>query len=165
MEANSGTMTKPEIQTELVGRQNNLESQIDHLDRFITDLTSHKLSLENANRQIEKMALAEQDSTKKGKYYTAIRANIELLTKVFDSIARLENIKHSYHKEIDDVIVNKVKLIAIDIRKLDETLKGGEGDLVTFFEKLGAAMAGTRKGEENPAIKNTTINTDPEYKL
>jgi DNA repair ATPase RecN len=162
MEA-TGTITKPEIQTELTSRQNSLEAQIDHLDRFITDLTSHKISLENANRQIEKMAAAEQDATKRAKYYTAIRSNIELLTKVFDSIAKLESIKHNYHKEIDDVIAGKIRLIAVDIRKIDEAIKGGDGDLVGFFEKLGTAMSNLGKGGNTPV--KTVLTNDPEYKL
>jgi hypothetical protein len=162
--ADSTTITKPDIQTELVGRQNSLDAQIDHLGRFITDLVSHKLTLENANRQIEKLAAAEQDPGKRGKLYTSIRMNIELLTKIFDSIAKLESIKHNYHKEIDDVIVNKIKLIAIDIRKLDENKSGGEGDLVGFFEKLGTAMANAGKGGSLTPEKTALIN-DPEYKL
>jgi len=161
--AEPGTITKPEIQTELGDRQKALDAQIDHLDRLVLDLTSHKLSLENANRQIEQMALAETDATKRAKYYLQIRINIELLTKVFDSISKIESIKYNYHKEIDDVIVGKIKLIAIDIRKLDEAIKEGSGDLVGFFEKLGNAMGKMGKGEPIPA--QAVLTNDPEYKL
>ncbi len=161
--AEPGTITKPEIQIELSDRQKALDAQIDHLDRFITDLTSHKLSLENANRQIEQMAIAETDASKRAKYYISIRMNIELLTKIFDSISKIESIKYNYNKEIDDVIVGKIKLIAIDIRKLEEALKDGSGDLVGFFEKLGTAMAKVGKGESIPA--QAVITNDPEYKL
>jgi hypothetical protein len=162
--AEPGTITKPEIQTELGDRQKALDAQIDHLDRWITDLTSHKLSLENANRQIEKLAAVEQDPGKRGKFYLSLRLNIELLTKIFDSISKIETIKHNYHKEIDDVIVNKIKLIAIDIRKLDETKPGGEGDLVGFFEKLGTAMSKMGRAETAPP-EITNLTNDPEYKL
>lgn len=161
--AEPGTITKPEIQIELSDRQKALDAQIDHLDRFITDLTSHKLSLENANRQIEQMAIAETDASKRAKYYISIRMNIELLTKIFDSISKIESIKYNYNKEIDDVIVGKIKLIAIDIRKLEEALKDGSGDLVGFFEKLGTAMAKVGKGESIPA--QAAVTNDPEYKL
>jgi hypothetical protein len=161
--AEPGTITKPEIQTELGDRQKALDAQIDHLDRWIRDLTSHKISLENANRQIEMLAMAETDSGKKGKFYLQLRLNIELLTKIFDSISKIESIKYNYHKEIDDVIVGKIKLIAIDIRKLDEALKDGSGDIVGFFEKLGSAMSKIGKGEPLPA--QAVIVNDPEYKL
>lgn len=153
---------KTEIQTELAGRQQSLEGQITHLDNFITDLTNHKISLENANRQIEKLALAETDATKRGKYYTALRLNIELLTKIFNSISELESIKHRYHKEIDEVVLGKIKLIAVDIRKIDDALKDGSGDLVGFFEKLGNAISNLNKS--GTAIK-TNVAEDPEYKL
>lgn len=163
MAGEPGTITKPEIQTELGDRQKALDAQIDHLGRFVLDLVSHKLSLENANRQIEQLAMAETDPTKKGKYYTQLRVNIELLTKIFDSISKIESIKYNYHKEIDDVIVGKIKLIAIDIRKLDEAIKDGATDLVGFFEKLGSVMTRIGKGESIPA--QAVIVNDPEYKL
>lgn len=158
------TISKTEVRTELVKRQDRLESQIDHLDRFIIDLTSHKISLENANRQIEQLITTEQDPIKKAKLFLSIRMNIELLTKIFDSIAKLETIKYNYNKEIDDVIVGKIKLIAIDIRKLDEAIKnGGDVDLGSFYEKLGNAMATYGKaGVTN--IKTELVN-DPTYKL
>lgn len=93
MEAKS-SITSSDIQTEIINRQERLEAQIDHLDKFITDLTAHKISLENANRQIEKLAQTETDANKRGKYYTVLRINIELLTKIFNSISELESIKH-----------------------------------------------------------------------
>lgn len=163
MEAKT-TITSVDIQNEIVSRQQSLEAQITHLDNFIIDLTSHKISLENANRQIEKLAKSETDVNKRGKYYTVLRINIELLTKIFNSISELESIKHKYHKEIDDVIISKIKLVAIDIRKIEEGLKHGEGDLSEFFEKLGNAMSNVNKSGATDTIK-TNLDNDPEYKL
>ncbi len=159
----TGTISKPEIQIELKDRQKALDAQIDHLERFITDLISYKISLENANRQIEKLASAEPDIIKRNKYYKALRVNIELLTKIFDSISKLEHIKHQYHKEIDEVILDKIKLIAVDIRKLDERSSDGDGNLVGFFEKLGNAMSNLNKGESS--VINSSITYDSDYKL
>ena len=156
------TISKAEIQGELVGRQKSLDSQINHLDNFVTDLISHKISLENANRNLEQMAVAEKDPVKRSKFYFAIRENIELLTKIFNSISDLENIKHRYHKEIDDVITNKIKLIAVDIRRIEDKIADGSGDLTSFFEKLGNVMVNSNK-----AVTNTTaaLENDPEYKM
>lgn len=157
------TISKAEIQGELVNRQKSLDSQIDHLDKFVTDLISHKISLENANRNLEQLAIAEKDQTKRSKYYFAIRENIELLTKIFNSISDLENIKHRYHKEIDDVIANKIKFIAVDIRKIEDKISDGSGDISSFFEKLANAMSNPTKSNTNTAI--STLENDPEYKM
>jgi len=62
-------------------RKKELECQLDHLDKFVTDLRSHKISLENVNQQLEQLASRESDASKRAKYYVAIRSNIELLTK------------------------------------------------------------------------------------
>lgn len=152
-----------EIQSEYVERRRSLESQIDHLDNLIRDLLSHKIALENANRQIEKLTHVEQDSNKKRKLFELLRENIELLTKVFNAISELESIKYRYHKEIDDVITDKFKLIAIDIRKIDERMKDGNGDLTVFFEKLGNVMSNLDR-KETISIQQK-LDDNPEYKL
>ncbi len=157
------TLSKIDIQSELIKRQNALDAQIDHLDKFITDLISHKISLENANRQIEQIATAETDPAKKGRYYNMLRMNIELLTKIFNSISELESIKHRYHKEIDDVLGNKFKLIAVEIRKIEDRLKDGDTQLVDFFEKLGNAMSNL--GKPGGTQIKTNLDSDPNYKL
>jgi hypothetical protein len=150
-----------EIQSEFISRQKNLESQIDHLDRFVTDLISHKISLENANRQIEQMASSEKDGVKRGKLYHALRNNIELLTKIFNSISELESIKFKYHKEIDGVIEQKIRIIAIDIRRLEEKRDSDDIDLVGFFEKLSNVISSPTKRK----VITQELNSDPEYKL
>ena len=160
-EANE-TISKVEIQGELGGRQKDLDAQISHIARFVDDLISHKISIENANRHLEQMAMAEKDSAKKNKYYYAIRENIELLTKIFNSISDLENIKYRYNKEIDDVIANKIKIIAIDIRRIDDKIGDGSGDLVAFFEKLSSVMSNPNKVTTNTAA---VLENDPEYKM
>ena len=163
MAVDATTIQKTEIQSELSGRQRSLETQIDHIDNLVRDLISHKISLETANRQIEQLAMAEQDANKRAKFYTSLRMNIELLTKIFDSISKLEGIKHQYHKEIDVVLVDKIKLISIEIRKLDEKTPGGTGeDLVVFFEKLGNLMMNIKASGNT---KQISVDADPEYKL
>lgn len=159
MEINS----KEEINREIADRKKELEQQINHLENFVIDLQSHKLSLENANRQLEQLAINENDPAKRAKYFVAIRTNIELLTKIFDSISELESIKQRYYKEINSITIGKFKLVDVDIRKIDEGLKNGGENLSEFFEKLTNTMSGLGKVQTN-AIK-TNLEKDPEYKL
>jgi hypothetical protein len=155
-------ISKIEIQGEFNDRQRSLDVQINHLENFVTDLISHKLSLENANRSMEQMAVAEKDPTKKAKLYFAIRENIELLTKIFHVISEFENIKHRYHKEIDEVVANKIKIIAIDIRRIEDKLNDGSGDVMSFFEKLGNVMANSKK---TIPTATASLENNPEYKM
>jgi len=153
---------KNEIHSEFEQRKKELECQLDHLDKFVTDLRSHKISLENVNQQLEQLASKESDASKRAKYYVAIRSNIELLTKIFNSISELESIKHRYHKEIDDIMLEKIRLFNIDMRKLEGLKDGGE-NLVEFFEKLSNAMSNSNKFQ-NDIIKSS-LQKNPEYKL
>ncbi len=156
-------LTTTDIKIEIDNRQQRLEAQIDHLDNLVTDLISHKLSIENANRQIEQLAKVETDVAKKRRYYDVLRINIELLTKIFNAIAELESIKHRYHKEINDITIDKIKMIAIDIRKIEESLKDSGGDLAVFFEKLSNALSNV--GRLDVSTAKSDLNDNPEYKL
>jgi hypothetical protein len=150
-----------EIKSEFISRQRDLESQIARIDNLITDLISHKLSLENANRQIEQMAVNEKDGAKRGKLYFAMRTNIELLTKVFGAISDLENIKFRYNKEIDDVIEKKTRIVFIDIKRLNEKLSDNAGNLSEFFDRLSNAM----NSPSNRKAITQDLNSNPDYKL
>jgi len=153
---------RTEIKAEFLQRKNQLEQQIDHLDNFITDLTSHKISLENANRHIEHLITLEKDQIKKSKYFHAIRNNIELLTKVFNSISEIESIKHRYYKEINEITISKFKLIDVDIRRINEKIRdGGQENLSVFFEKLKDTLSGSKISNK----EESNLNKDPEYKL
>jgi hypothetical protein len=152
-----------QIEDDFSNRQLNLDTQIDHLDRFIQDLVVHKLMLENANRQIEILANNERDATKKRYLYKAISENVELLTKVFNSISELENIKYKYHKEIDDILHNKIKLTVIDIQKLINKIDSAEDNLLGFFEKLGNVLSNPQKMKQSNNQIN--ISSNPEYEL
>ena len=152
-----------QIEKEFSDRQGNLETQIDHLDRFIQDLVVHKLMLENANRQIEILANNERDASKKRSYYHTMASNVELLTKVFNSISELENIKYRYHKEIDDVLHTKIRLTVIDIQKLINKLESTEDNLLSFFEKLGNVLSNPQKMKQT--INQIDTVSNPEYEL
>ena len=85
------------------------------------------------------------------------------MTKIFNAISELEAIKHRYHKEIDDIMISKFKMVDIDIRKIDESLKNGGENLSEFFEKLSSALSGF-SSKQNKEIQ-TGLNNDPDYKL
>ena len=157
------TENKTAIVAEFSERRTKLEQEIDHLDNFIIDLKSHKISLEHVNSQLEQLAAQEQDRNKRTKFFVAIRANIELLTKIFNSISELENIKQRYHKELNDVMTNKIKLVEIDIRKLEEGLKNGSENLSEFFEKLGNALSNSNRQQSQQIEKK--LDENPDYKL
>lgn len=153
---------KGEILQDFAGQQTSLEQQIDVLNRRILSLQSHILSLEQTNNVLEQMAQSEKDVTQRSRLYGAIRNNIELLTKVYGVIKEFEDVRFRYHKEIDDVLFNKYKLVAVDIRRIEEKLNDtSSGDLIGFFEKLSSTMSSTEKREQ---IKSS-LDDKPEYRL
>ncbi|HQF37201.1 MAG TPA: hypothetical protein PLL26_06225 [Candidatus Dojkabacteria bacterium] len=156
------TVTKENIANDFTLQKQLLERQIDSLNQKILAVQSHVLTLEQANRVLEQMAQSERDGIQKSKYYGAIRNNIELLTKLYSVIKEFEDVKFRYHKEIDDVLNNKFRLIAVEIRRIDEKI--GEAtsfNLIEFFEKLSNTFSNSEKRDQIKAV----LGENPEYQL
>lgn len=148
--------SKHEILTEFTSQKNLLEIQIEELNSKILSLQKHIIALERANSVLEQLAVSEKDSSQKSRYYGAIRNNTELLARLYAVIKEFEDVKFKYYKEIDDVLYNKFKLVAIEIRKLEDKI-GDEYNFMNFFEKLGDVLSKNKTGIES--------ETQPEYRL
>lgn len=156
----SSSVTKLEISNNIGIRENTLSKEIQHLQVLIDDLIGYKLSIENANITIQQLIRNETSADKKTKLNYYISKNVELLTRIFSTIAEFENIKYRYHKEVDDVILNKFKLLAVDIRKIEEKMHDPEDGIFAFFEGIKNATSGKKMTEINDAIKD-----NKEYQL
>lgn len=152
---------KTEISKDFSKQSTILEQQIDVLNQKILQLQGHILTIETANSTMEQMARIEKDATKKSKIFAAMRYNLELLVKMYSTIKEYEDVKFRYHKEIDDMLHNKYKLIAIDIRRIEKGLDGPNSGIAHLYERLTDLMSDQgklRKIEQDLA-------DNPEYRL
>jgi len=156
------TVTKDNIASDFTSQKQLLEKQIDSLNQKILAVQSHVVTLEQANRVLEQMTQSERDGVQRAKYYGAIKNNIELLAKLYSVIKEFEDVKFRYHKEIDEVLNNKFRLIAVEIRRIDERIgEAASFNLVEFFEKLSSTFSNSEKREQ---IKEV-LSSSPEYQL
>jgi hypothetical protein len=144
-----------QIVKDISKRTSTLESEIDGINNLIMDLKKHKLNMESANTLIDSMIKSETDKLKKMKLYGVIKTNVELLTKIYSTIAEFENIKFRYHKEIDDVILNKYRL-------LKDKINNNNGSIEEFLEKLGNTYVGKK---DAVAACQDEISKDSKYSL
>ena len=144
-----------EFTEEIGGRIGELDNHINNINNLIMDLKKHKLSIEGANLTLESLVKNEQDKMKKLKFYGIIKTNVELLTKIFSAIAEMENIKFRYNKEIDDVILNKHRI-------LKEKLNKNNNSIEDFLEKLSGTYVNHPQAVQ--ACKEEILD-DPKYNL
>ncbi len=156
------TVTKKEILQDFSIQKTTLENQIDLLNQRILALQNHILTLEQTNRTLEHMAQAEKDASQRSRFFAAIRGNIELLTKLYSVVKDFEDVRFKYFKEVDDVLFNKHKLVAVEIRRIDEKIgEAASTDLIGFFEKLSTVLTSSEKRAQISADLEDKI----EYKL
>ncbi len=155
------SVTKDEIVQSFTDQEDNLNKQISVIETKILSVQRHILTLEQANQVIEKLAQSEKDPTQKFKYYSAIRNNVELLARLYEVVKEFENVKFKYFKEVDDVIYNKYRLIAVEIRRLEEKIDSGNFSFLEFFEKLAVTFS----NPEQRALIKSDLEEKPEYRL
>lgn len=154
--------SKGEILQDFSIQKDTLEQQIDLLNQRVMSLQNHILTLEQTNRTLEQMAQAEKDATQRSRLFGAIRNNIELLAKLYSVVKEFEDTRFKYYKEVDDVLFNKYKLVAVDIRRIEEKIgEAGSTDLLGFFEKLSTVLTDPEKRSQAKA----DLEDKPEYKL
>lgn len=147
-----------EVKEEISKRSAILETQIIHINNLTNDLMKHKINIENANQVIEQLIKNEKDNDKKYKLYGTLKTNVELITKIFSSISELENIRYRYHKEIDDIMLNKFRI-------LKDKLDNSATSLGSFMQKLNDVMTNNTSPTNIITQEQTALQSDINYKL
>jgi hypothetical protein len=154
--------SKSEIIQDFAAQKNSLEQQIDLLNQRILSLQNHILTLEQTNRTLEQLARSEKDAQQKARLFGAIRVNIELLAKLYSVVKEFEDVRFRYYKEVDDVLYNKFRLIAVEIRRIEEKVgETSSGDILRFFENLSTILSNPEKRSQ----MKVDLEENPEYKL
>jgi len=154
--------SKSEIIQDFAAQKNSLEQQIDLLNQRILSLQNHILTLEQTNRTLEQLARSEKDAQQKARLFGAIRVNIELLAKLYSVVKEFEDVRFRYYKEVDDVLYTKFRLIAVEIRRIEEKVgETSSGDILRFFENLSTILSNPEKRSQ----MKVDLEENPEYKL
>lgn len=164
---------KGEILTE---RYNNqcikLENQISIIELRQQELQNYITSLDQTVRQIDRLVYNEEKKQKPD--YNKIKnlrfissKNIEMITDMYNTYERFEDVKFKYFKEIDSHSHNANRLINIELYKLENQTN----DASDMFLEMIKYMSTIKEINVKPDDKNKdnlvmdNLKDNPEYQL
>jgi len=136
--ANKEIKQKYELQNQLLERQiQSIELRQQELQNYITTLNQTIAHMERTIIQEERKApinFNRINGLRQG-----VSKNIELLVKLYDSYKEFENVKFRYYKEINSHSHNGIRLINIDLFKINNKFSDDSAqftDVIRFMSKL-----------------------------
>jgi len=153
-------------------QQKVLEDQIANIVLRQQEIQNFMTTLEAGIKQVElgvqlELQQVKIDYTKVSNMNGKIAKSMELLTKMYDTYRAFEDTKWKYHKLVNDVNFNYIKLLEIEVRRLDEKI-----DKISdsgFMEMMSTLVESLRGGgpAKDPELQEgeQELLNDPEYKM
>ena len=141
-----------------------LERQIINIEIRQQEIQNLIVTIENANNYLDTLIKQEKDNRRKASLYGAKTKNVELLTKLYDTYNRFEDVKFKYHNNISDIMFKSHRLIEVEIRKIDEKLNNlNNNDLVEMFNTMSKMFS--NNSDIPPEIKDKIITDEEEFRI
>jgi len=150
-----------------------LENQIEIIKIRQQELQNYIVSLDQAIRQIDGVIFNEEQKSKPD--YNKIKnlrfissRNFELITNIYNTYQKFEDVKFKYYKEIDNHSHAANRLIYIEMVKLlkqSDSISDTFGEMIKYLASLNNVKGDNNLKEENIISGGESLADDPEYTL
>ena len=153
------------ISSEFTTNIKNLEESISRVAIRQTEIQTHISVISAAVQNAELSLQQTKDNDKKFKIYQVISKNVELLNMLYSTAAQFETVRQRYYQEINKVTKDKLHMIHIELRTLDEKFNASTNDLSKFVNELRSLVSKvdtdkTVKQEINQSLNSKEYSMD-----
>lgn len=146
-------------------RINEINKAIDRIGNRQDEIKSYILSIDQSINQLELDIQTCQNAEQRLRIRVAIQKNTELIANLFNSISSFESIRQRYQQDLNKLSENKLRLISIDLRKIEEQFNNTQlNETSKFIQELRELIEKAPKKVNVDKIK-TDLNTSPEYSM
>lgn len=113
-------------------------------------------TITGANQNLETLLMKEKDPKERGKYYSLISKNTQLLAELHGAFAQYETIINKYVQDVGKTMKDKHHMISIELRMLDEKFNAlASNDAATLVLELKNLLkeAGNEKMNKRKKMK------------
>ena len=131
----------------------------DEVKCYIVDVTAAiteaKITLKN---------LPKDEYKTKSTLYLVIQKNSELVSKMYDTIANFESVRHRYQAEIGKITKDKLMFLNVELKKVEDKMDSTTAGMTRFMRELREFVA---TANQNPAAGkiDVKIEEDPAYSM
>lgn len=150
-----------------------LENQISMIELRQQELQNYIVSLDQTIRQIDSIIFREEK--KANPDYNKIKnlrfissKNIEIITNIYNTYQKFEDVKFKYYKEIDNHSHSGNRLINIELVKLtnkSNDISDSFMDMIKYMSTLGLNNEKTKINNQLDIESKESLEENPEYQL
>lgn len=173
--------TKPEV--EVVDREKDFNvvksdviKDIDHVDLRMAQIQSYITALDATVTKTKTALASENDPNKRSKLYGIMNQALEMIATFEGLYLKAMEVKHRYRQDQADFLLKKVKLLEIELRKMDSDDAAGLNtpklvEMINALQsKLDATATKTSEAEAGKEVSKQIgniidIEDDPKYRL
>lgn len=101
----------------------------------------------------------------KGKLHMAMQKNYEIISRFYDNISNFESVRNRYQQDIGKLTKDKIYLLNLEIRKIEEKNEASSGSALKFMRELREMISTI---QSSPEISNkilSSLENRPEYSM
>lgn len=155
-----------DIELEFQKQINNLSESIERVgirqDELRGYIVSVSQNIDELKQQISSLTPSAHEV--RAKFHLAIQKNNELISRLYDTIANFESVRHRYQQDIGRMTKDKLYFINIELKRLENKFENNSNDALKFMKELRNLVATVTKNESVQSHINDALNK-PEYSM
>ena len=154
-----------EIESSYNKQIKNIEESINRIGLRQDEIKSYILDVNRAISEISVQISECNNKETQLKMRIAIQKNIELISKLYDSISSFESIRQRYQQDVSKLTESKIRFINVELRRVEEQLNSNSTDVVQFVSQLRNYIAEITKSKTTMKKINNDLSMSPEYSM
>lgn len=152
------------ISNEYGNRISDLKKSIDRVLRRQDEIKTYIASIDVSVRDLELSISQANNAEQRLRIRVAIQKNIELISRLYDSMSGFESICQRYYDSIGKLTENKIRFINLEIRKLEDKYNAQSNDVSTFVNELRELVKKAASTKETKKIE-VDLKNDPNFSM
>ena len=146
------------IEVEFEKQIQELRESIDRVGLRQDELRGYVFEVTDIVKEIQSQisSLPSNAYEAKGKFHLAMQKNNELISRLYDTIANFESVRHRYQQDIGRLTKDKIYFINIELRKVEEKMDSNSSSMIKFMKELRSLVSSVT---ENPEVSSKILGS------
>lgn len=140
-----------------------LTNDVNHVDTRLADIQTRIVDLDSAIIGIKNIIKQEKDQKRKFELYKTMNYTTDLVIQLQDIYQKYLTIKLNYRKEQDHLSLNKIRLLEVDLKRVDNKIDGALTP--SMLVSMVKSLSGVNQAENKLVESINELEEDPDYKL
>lgn len=158
---------KKKIENELQNHIDELKNSIERVGNRQDEIKGYIFEITDTINELKSILanLPKEAYDAKSKLHLAVQKNYEIISRFYDNISNFESVRNRYSQDIGRLTKDKITLINIELRKIEEKNDVSSGALFKFMREFREMVSTVNNSPEIANKILTSFENKPEYHI